>query len=113
MHGIEEVLFVKKDGSAACTKKADPEYGIEYRSKAGQDEYDRIMPEVIDEADYVAFVDDIRGQNGQRCAVYFRGGDIAVVNLDKKVRVSLFKYEEGYSDYYTALWHKMRERSDS
>lgn len=92
-------------------KKHAAEYGIEYRSKAGQDEYDRIMSEVIDEADDVAFVDDIRGQNGQRCAVYFRGGDIAVVNLDKKVRVSLFKYEEGYSDYYTSLWNKVHRRS--
>ena len=92
-------------------KKHAAEYGIEYRSKAGQDEYDRIMSEVIDEADDVAFVDDIRGQNGQRCAVYFRGGDIAVVNLDKKVRVSLFKYEEGYSDYYTSLWNKIHRRS--
>ena len=90
-------------------KKHGREYGIDYRSKAGQDEYDRIMSEVIDEADDVAFVDDIRGQNGQRCAVCFRGGDIAVVNLDKKVRVSLFKYEEGYSDYYTSLWNKVRE----
>ena len=90
-------------------KKHGREYGIDYRSKAGQDEYDRIMSEVIDEADDVAFVDDIRGQNGQRCAVYFRGGDIAVVNLDKKVRVSLFKYEEGYSDYYTSLWNKVRK----
>ena len=85
------------------------EYGIDYRSKAGQDEYDRILSEVIDEADDIAFVDDIRGQNGQRCAVYFRGGDIAVVNLDKKVRISLFKYEEGYSDYYTSLWNKVRK----
>lgn len=90
-------------------KKHGREYGIDYRSKAGQDEYDRIMSEVINEADDVAFVDDIRGQNGQRCAVYFRGGDIAVVNLDKKVRVSLFKYEEGYSDYYTSLWNKVRK----
>lgn len=90
-------------------KKHGREYGIDYRSKAGQDEYDRILSEVIDEADDVAFVDDIRGQNAQRCAVYFRGGDIAVVNLDKKVRVSLFKYEEGYSDYYTSLWNKVRE----
>lgn len=90
-------------------KEHAAEYGIDYRSKAGQDEYDRILSEVIDEADDVAFVDDIRGQNGQRCAVYFRGGDIAVVNLDKKVRVSLFKYEEGYSDYYTSLWNKVRK----
>lgn len=90
-------------------KEYAAEYGIDYRSKAGQDEYDRILSEVIDEADDVAFVDDIRGQNGQRCAVYFRGGDIAVVNLDKKVRVSLFKYEEGYSDYYTSLWNKVRK----
>lgn len=90
-------------------KEHAAEYEIDYRSKAGQDEYDRILSEVIDEADDVAFVDDIRGQNGQRCAVYFRGGDIAVVNLDKKVRVSLFKYEEGYSDYYTSLWNKVRK----
>lgn len=90
-------------------KEHASEYGIDYRSKAGQDEYDRILSEVIEEADDVAFVDDIRGQNGQRCAVYFRGGDIAVVNLDKKVRVSLFKYEEGYSDYYTSLWNKVRK----
>lgn len=93
-------------------KKHGREYGIDYRSKAGQDEYDRIMSEVIDEADDVAFVDDIRGQNGQRCAVFFRGVDIAVVNLDKNVRVSLFKYEEGYSDYYTSLWDKVRGRPD-
>lgn len=90
-------------------KEHAAEYGIDYRSKAGQDEYDRILSEVIDEADDIAFVDDIRGQNGQRCAVYFRGGDIAVVNLDKKVRISLFKYEEGYSDYYTSLWNKVRK----
>lgn len=90
-------------------KEHAAEYGIDYRSKAGQDEYDRILSEVIDEADDVAFVDDIRGQNGQRCAVYFRGEDIAVVNLNKKVRVSLFKYEEGYSDYYTSLWNKVRK----
>lgn len=90
-------------------KEYAAEYGIDYRSKAGQDEYDRILSEVIDEADDIAFVDDIRGQNGQRCAVYFRGGDIAVVNLDKKVRISLFKYEEGYSDYYTSLWNKVRK----
>ncbi len=90
-------------------KEHAAEYGIDYRSKAGQDEYDRILSEVIDEADDVAFVDDIRGQNGQHCAVYFHGGDIAVVNLDKKIRVSLFKYEEGCSGYYTSLWNKVRK----
>ena len=93
-------------------KEHAAEYGIDYRSKAGQDEYDRIMSEVIDNADAVEFVNAIRGQNGQRCAVYFRDGDIAVVNLDKNVRVSLFKYEEGYSDYYTSLWNKVHKRSD-
>lgn len=88
-------------------KEHAAEFGIDYRSKAGQDAYDRIMSEVIDEADAVAFVNDVRGQCGQRCAVYFRGGDIAIVNLDKNIRVSLFKYEEGYSDYYTSLWNKV------
>lgn len=93
-------------------KEHAAEFGIDYRSKAGQDAYDRIMSEVIDEADAVAFVNGIRGQCGQRCAVYFRGEDIAIVNLDKNIRVSLFKYEEGYSDYYTSLWNKIRRRHD-
>lgn len=94
-------------------KKHAAEYGIDYRSRAGQEEYDKIMSEVIDGCDAVVLVDDITGQFGQRCAVYLRGEDIAVVNLDNDARVTLFRYEEGYSDYYTALWHKMRERSDS
>lgn len=88
-------------------KKHAAEYGIDYRSKDGQEEYNRIMSEVVDEYDAVVFVDDVSGQEGQRCAVYFRGDDIAVVNLDKNVRVSLFKFEEGYSGYYTALWYKV------
>ena len=70
------------------------------------------MSEVIDRADDVAFVNDIRGQGGQRCAVYFRDRDIAIVNLDKNIRVSLFKYEEGYSDYYTSLWNKVHAGPD-
>lgn len=52
---------------------------------------------------------DLTGNQTERCAVYFREEDIAIVNLDRNVRVSLFKYEEGYSDYYTALWHKVRK----
>lgn len=94
-------------------KKHAAEYGIDYRSKAGQEEYNRTMSEVIDGYEAVVLVDDITGQFDQRCAVYFRGEDIAVVNLDNDARVTLFRYEEGYSDYYTALWHKVQERSDS
>lgn len=67
------------------------------------------MSEVIDEADAVEFANDIGGQKGQRCAVYFRGSDIAVVNLDRNVRVTLFKYEKGRSSRYDALWDKVRE----
>ena len=78
------------------------------QEQAGQQEYNRIMSEVVDGYDAVVFVDDVNGQEGQRCAVYFRGYDVAVVNLDKNVRVSLFKFEDGYSGYYTALWHKVR-----
>ena len=71
-----------------------------------------MMSEVIDNADDIVFTDKIGRQNGQKCAVYFRGGDIAIVNLDKNIRVSLFKYEEGYSDYYASLWNKVRRRHD-
>lgn len=88
-------------------KKHAAAYGIDYRSKAGQDEYDRIMSEVMDGADAAEFVNDITGQRGQRCAVYFRGEDIAVVNLERNVRVTLFKHERGRSRYYDALWDKV------
>lgn len=93
-------------------KRHAAEYGIDYRSRAGQEEYNRIMSEVIDAADSVVLVDDIGGQNGQVCAVYFRGIDIAVVNIEENIRVTLFKYEKGRSNRYGALWDKIRERSD-
>lgn len=93
-------------------KKHAAEYGIDYRSKDGQEEYNRIMSEVIDGHDAVVFVDDVNGQEGQQCAVFFREEDIAVVNLSTKVRVSLFKFEEGYSGYYTTLWYKVHGGPD-
>lgn len=88
-------------------------FGIDYRSKAGQDEYDRIMSEVIDTAEDVEFVDDIAGQKGQRCAVFLRGEDIAVVNLERNVRVTLFRHERGRSRYYDALWDKVHGGSEA
>ena len=93
-------------------KRHAAEYGIDYRSKDGQEEYNRIMSEVIDAADSVVLFDGIGGQNGQVCAVYFRGVDIAVVNIDENTRVTLFKYEKGRSNRYGAIWDKVRERSD-
>ena len=93
-------------------KRHAAEYGIDYRSRDGQEEYNRIMSEVIDAADSVVLFDGIGGQNGQVCAVYFRGADIAVVNIDENTRVTLFKYEKGRSNRYGALWDKVRERSD-
>ena len=93
-------------------KRHAAEYGIDYRSRDGQEEYNRIMSEVVDAADSVVLFDGIGGQNGQVCAVYFRGVDIAVVNIEENIRVTLFKYEKGRSNRYGALWDKVRERSD-
>lgn len=93
-------------------KRHAAEFGVDYRSKEGQERYNSIMSEVIDAHEAVEIVDDINGQEGQRCAVYFRGNDIAVVNLEKNVRVSLFRYKEGYSGYYTALWNKVHAGPD-
>ena len=93
-------------------KRHAAEYGIDYRSRDAQEEYNDIMSEVIDAADSVVLVDDIGGQNGQMCAVYFRDTDIAVVNIEENFRVTLFKYEKGRSNRYDALWDKVRERSD-
>ena len=98
LDGAKRNIYAKKHAAA---------YGIDYRSKAGQDEYDRIMSEVMDSAYAVEFVNDITGQRGQRCAVYFRSEDIAVVNLERNVRVTLFKRDKGRSRYYDALWDKV------
>lgn len=88
-------------------KKHAGEYGIDYKSRLGQDEYDRIMSEVIDEHEAVEFTDISNGREVQHCAVYFRGDDIAVVNLDKSVRVTLFKYRRGGSARYDELWDRV------
>ena len=93
-------------------KRHAAEYGIDCRSRDGQAECNRIMSEIIDAADSVVLFDSIGGQNGQVCAVYFRGIDIAVVNIEENIRVTLFKYEKGRSNRYGALWDKVRERSD-
>lgn len=65
------------------------------------------MSEVIDEYEAVEFTDIPYGREMQRCAVYFRGDDIAVVNLDMSVRVTLFKYKKGGSARYDELWDRV------
>lgn len=47
--------------------------------------------DVIDECDIVEFVGCVDGEEGRPCSAYFHGRDIAVVNLDKYVRVALYK----------------------
>ena len=47
---------------------------------------------VLDDYDKVVYRDDIVGEYPDTCAVYIRGNDIAVVNVDKGTRVTLFKY---------------------
>ncbi len=65
------------------------------------------MSEDIDEHEAVEFTDISNGREVQHCAVYFRGDDIAVVNLDKSVRVTLFKYRRGGSARYDELWDRV------
>ncbi len=64
-------------------KRHAAEYGIDCRSRDGREKYNRIMSEVIDAADSVVLFDGIGGRNGQVCAVYFRGIDIAVVYIER------------------------------
>ncbi len=65
--------------------------------------------DAIDEYDIVEFVGYADGKKGQHCAVCFCGRDIAIVSLDKYVRVALFKCKEGYSDCYASLWNKVHK----
>ena len=70
------------------------------------------MDEVIDGYDTIVYGSEMAGQKPDMCAFYIRGDDIAIVNVDKKIHVTLFKHEEGYSAYYDGIWDKAHGRPD-
>lgn len=77
------------------------------RSLEGQEEYDLVMSDIIDGHDSMLITHSLSGQEGGRCAVFVRGRDIAVINLDTRMRVTAFRYESGVSPLYDAIWNQI------
>ena len=79
------------------------------------EEFRQRIVNISDRYPYIKAVDNGQivgyayGKKGQHCAVCFCGRDIAIVCLDKYVRVALFKCKEGYSDCYASLWNKVHK----
>lgn len=77
------------------------------KSREGQIEYDSIMSDIIDKHDAMIITHCLSGQDGNRCAVFVRGHDIAVINLDTRMRVTAFRYGPGVSRVYDAIWDQI------
>ena len=50
----------------------------------------------------------VSGQAPDTCAIFFRDDDVAVVNLDRGTRVTLFKYSPEVSKSYDDIWNQIR-----
>lgn len=90
-------------------RKHGSDFGISGTTPSGQDAYNRIMSKVIDGHDAVAYTRDLGGQERCLCAVFFLGDNVAVVNMDRMERVTLFRYSRGVSDDYDAIWDSVHK----
>lgn len=72
-----------------------------------QMKYDSYMSNVIDQHDSMLITHAVPGQYGNRCAIYRKGNDLAVINLDTRMRVTVFKYGAGVSQFYDSVWDEI------
>ncbi|MGN0076315.1 MAG: hypothetical protein ACI38Z_05000 [Parafannyhessea sp.] len=96
--------------SAAVERRANsvPPFNVKNpRSREGQLEYDSMMSDIIDRHDSMLITHAISGQDENRCAVFVKGNDIAVINLDTRKRVTAFRYSQGVSRVYDAIWNQI------
>ena len=102
-----------KDGKAHSDhmRKHMAAYGLSIRAPEDRLEYDRLFSEVIDRREHVVYSRCVPGQVPEECAIFVRGNDIAVLNLDARERVTLFKYSEGVSKLYDHVWDKTQGRA--
>lgn len=102
-----------KDGKAHSDhmRKHMAAYGLSIRAPEDRLEYDRLFSEVIDRHEHVVYSRCVPGQVPEECAIFVRGNDIAVLNLDARERVTLFKYSEGVSKLYDHVWDKTQGRA--
>ena len=82
------------------------EYGFDIRTEEGRKGYESLFSDVMDSHEHVVYSNEIGGQSPSECAIFIRGYDIAVVNIDESIRVTLFRYQEGMSDTYDDIWNQ-------
>ncbi len=87
-------------------KKHAAAFGLDYRTEEGRTGYDNLLSDTMDSYDAVTFDTGMAGQGNDECAFYFKGDDIAIVNVSKNRRVSLFQHERGFSEYIDRIWDK-------
>ncbi len=86
------------------------EFGLDIASAADRRKYDELLSDVIDNYDYVVYSTAVGGQRYGECAIFLRDDVLAVVNLERKIRVTMFKYERGRSELYDSVWNQTRGR---
>lgn len=84
------------------------EFGLDVSSASDRDMYAEITTQVIDDYDVVGY-DTWSGQRGNRCAFFFRGNVVTIVNLDTSEIVSTMVYEEGRNANLTRIRNSLRD----
>lgn len=97
--------WVNNNKRESHAKKHAATYGIDYRSRDGQEQYTELAESIVDTYEYVVYDDTMAGQRPAMCAFYIKDDDIVVVNIETKHIVTLFRYERGH-EYYDEIWDK-------
>ena len=95
-------------GFGRHASKHMPEFGLDVTSATDRDRYAEITRETIDGCDAVGY-DTWCGQRDDRCAFFFKGDAVTIVNLDKKRIVSTMVYEEGWNANLTRIRNSLRD----
>jgi len=85
------------------------EFGLDIESAADRQRYDDIFSDVIDNYEHVVYSNKVSGQHQDECAIFLKGDVFAVVNLDGRYRVTMFRHKEGRSVFYERIWNQTRE----
>ncbi len=83
-------------------------FGFDFRTEEGRFEYEALFVDTVDNYQRVVYTRLIRGQEPDQCAVFIKGENIAVMNMDAHQRVTLFKYSAGVSYIYDRIWNQIR-----
>lgn len=83
-------------------------FGLDYRTAEGRSGYEALYADTVDNYDHVIYTRFLEGQKPGECAVFIKGESVAVMNIDRHRRVTLFKYAAGVSYFYDRIWDQAR-----